>query len=791
MHRFLLRLLTIFCAAAANGMAQQGTVNIATVNSPAMMQLRTLSIAFEAENPGIKLNWVIVEENLLHQRVATDVAAGSGEFDVVFIGMYETSTYAKRGWLKPMGDLPTDYDIEDVFKSLRDGLSYQGKLYALPFQGESSFLMYRKDLFQEKGLEMPAQPTYEGIAKFADALTDPSRSIYGITLRGKPGWGENMFYVSTLINTFGGTWFDMQWRPTINTPEWKRAITFYRNLMQRAGPPGASSNGFNENLTLFSSGRAAMWIDSTEAGRFLEGNRESEVAGKIGYVPAPIDVTPNGSHWLWSWGFAIPKTAKNAEAAQKFAEWATSKEYIRLAAKSGDWSSIPEGTRKSTYETPQYREKPYTAAVLNALQSADPTNPCIKPVPYTGIQLVDIPEFPEVGNVVGQHIAGTLAGKSDVAQALMDSQAFVQRVVKRGERPTPSPTPPSTPPPVADKQCVSVLYATNRVRKTGASVQGKVEDFSSERTQHLSFGEAVVRVPDEHKVGKIEKEHEIWLEGMLVSVAENSKTDFILRAASPLSKDEFLKSIDDRNTPSALLFVHGFNTSFRDALFELAQIKWDTNYPGVAIAFSWPSKGPINPAVQPFEAMVAYNYDRESAQYSQDAFLEVLRLLHTSANVSKVYIIAHSMGNQLVLNAVNQASCGDEKLAIAQMVLAAPDVDWDLFKLSAYRLVAAATGITLYASSVDKALGFSVKWNGDNRAGFIQKSLGPLTYPGIKTIDVSALGDDMFDFNHDTYRTQRTVLDDIGQIMIDGNHLAGLRAHPLGSEKPDYWIFPP
>lgn len=430
--------------------------------------------------------------------------------------------------------------------------------------------------------------------------------------------------------------------------------------------------------------------------------------------------------------------------------------------------------------------------MLNALQSADPTNPCIKPVPYTGIQLVDIPEFPEVGTGVGQYIAGTLAGKSDVAQALMDSQAFVQRAVKRGERPTPSPTPPSTPPPVAtDKRCVPVLYATNRVRETDAAAQRKLEVFSFERTENLAFGEAVVRVPEAHTMGTLQTSHIIWAEGMPIRVTDDPSKDFILRASNPLSKDEFLKAIADTEASSALLFVHGFNTSFSDALFEVAQIKWDTGYKGVAIAFSWPSRGPVDPVVQPLEAMVAYNYDRESAQYSQGAFLEVLRLLHTITHVSKVYIVAHSMGNQLVMNAVNEASCGGEKLAIAQMVLAAPEVDWDLFKLSAYRLVAAATGITLYASSVDKALGFSVKWNGDKRAGFIQKSFGPLTFPGIKTIDVSALGDDMFGFNHDTFRTKRTVLDDIGQIMRDGNHLAELRAHPEGSEKPDYWIFPP
>src|ERR1700745_1268433 len=254
----------------ASALAQQKTVTIATVNNPAMIELKKLSPKFEAANPNIKLNWVVVEENILRQRVSTDVSTGTGQFDLVFIGLYETPIFAKRGWLREFSNIPADYDIEDVFKGIRDGLSYQGKLYALPFYGESSMLVYRKDLFDQKGLKMPEQPKYEDIKKIADALTDKAKGVYGITLRGKPGWGENMGFIDTLVNTFGGTWFDMKWNPTLDTPEWKKAITFYIDLMKADGPPGASANGFNENLTLMTSGKAAMWIDATVAGSSLE-----------------------------------------------------------------------------------------------------------------------------------------------------------------------------------------------------------------------------------------------------------------------------------------------------------------------------------------------------------------------------------------------------------------------------------------------------------------------------------------------------------------------------------------
>ena len=411
----------------------RGTVTIATVNNPDMIELKKLSTRFKEHYPAIELNWVIVEENILRQRVTTDVSQGSGQFDLVFIGLYETPIFAKRGWLKEMANIPADYDIEDVFNSIRDGLSYNGKLYALPFYGESSMLMYRKDLFDEKGLKMPEQPTYDDIQKFADALTDKTKGIYGITLRGEPGWGENMAYLGTLINTFGGAWFNMTWQPTIDTPEWTKAITFYIDLMNKDGPPGATANGFNQNLELMSSGKAAMWIDATSAGGWLENPQQSQVAGKIGYAPSPIEVTPNGSHWLWSWAFSIPTETKNAEAAERFAAWATSKEYIKLVADDLGWASVPPGTRKSTYDNPEYQKAaPFAPTTLQAMQTVDPTNPAIRPVPYTGIQFVDIPEFQSIGTLVGQNIAAALAGKMSVNQALKASQKDTERAMAQG-----------------------------------------------------------------------------------------------------------------------------------------------------------------------------------------------------------------------------------------------------------------------------------------------------------------------------------------------------------------------
>lgn len=414
------------------GSAHAATLTIATLNNPDMITLKKLSPAFEAQNPGIKLNWVVLEENMLRQRVTTDIATKSGKFDLMTIGTYEAPIWAKKGWLQPMDQLAPGYELADVVKTARDALSYKGQLYALPFYVESSMTYYRKDLFAKLGLNMPERPTYQQIAGFAKTLKEKG-GVYGICLRGKAGWGENMAYLSTLVHTNGGRWFDEQWRPTIDSPEWKQSLNFYVDLMRNYGPPGASTNGFNENLTLFASGKCGIWIDATVAAGLLFNPKESQVADKVGFAQAPTGVTPKGSSWLWSWALAVPQSSRQQAAAKQFAQWATSKDYIRLVAKDQGWTSVPPGTRLSTYQQPEYlKAAPFAKFVLAAIQQANPNDPALKKVPYTGIQYVGIPEFQSFGTVVGQAVSGALTGQSSVDAALKAGQAAADRAVRQG-----------------------------------------------------------------------------------------------------------------------------------------------------------------------------------------------------------------------------------------------------------------------------------------------------------------------------------------------------------------------
>ena len=301
-----------------------------------------------------------------------------------------------------------------------------GKLFASPFYGESSMVMYRKDLMEKAGLTMPDAPTWEFIGQAARAMTDKAAETYGVCLRGKAGWGENMAFLTATSNSFGARWFDENWKPQFDQPEWKATLDYYLSLMADAGPPGASSNGFNENLALFNSGKCGMWIDATVAASFVTG-KDSTVADKVGFALAPDNGLGKRGNWLWAWSLAIPAGTQKNDAAQKFVSWATSKHYTALVAEKEGWANVPPGTRTSLYANAEYAKVPFAKMTLDSINSADPTKPTVKPVPYVGVQFVAIPEFAGIATNVGQIFAAALAGEKTADEALAEAQTSVTR----------------------------------------------------------------------------------------------------------------------------------------------------------------------------------------------------------------------------------------------------------------------------------------------------------------------------------------------------------------------------
>jgi sorbitol/mannitol transport system substrate-binding protein len=416
---------------AASFAANATDLTIATVNNGHMIEMQKLTKYFEQANPDIHVKWVTLEEGVLRQRVTTDISTQGGQFDVMTIGMYETPIWGKKGWLQEIKP-DAAYDAEDLLPAIRSGLSANGKLYAAPFYGESSMLMYRSDLAQKAGVSFPERPTWDQVRDAAAKMTDPKAGVYGICLRGKPGWGDNMAFLSTMVNAYGGQWFDMSWKPQIDTKPWHDAVTAYVDMLKKYGPPGSSANSFNEILALYNEGKCAMWVDATIAASFITDPKQSKVADKVAFAQAPSQVTAKGANWLWAWALGIPASTKNADAAQKFVNWATSKTYIALVAKEEGWAHVPTGTRKSTYANPEFQKAAkFAAAEGKAIDTANPNDSTLPKSPYVGVQFAAIPEFQSIGVTVGQQMSAALAGKSTVDAALKAAQTAADREMRK------------------------------------------------------------------------------------------------------------------------------------------------------------------------------------------------------------------------------------------------------------------------------------------------------------------------------------------------------------------------
>ena len=421
---------TVSLTLAGAAMAET-TITVATVNNGDMIRMQGLMDDFYAKHPDIKVEWVTLEENILRQRVTTDIATKGGQFDVLTIGTYEVPIWGKQGWLVSLNDLPAEYDVDDLLPAIRGGLTVDGELYAAPFYGESSMVMYRTDLMEAAGLTMPNAPTWDDIKTAAAAMTDKSAEQYGICLRGKAGWGENMAFLTAMSNSYGARWFDENWQPQFDGEAWKATLTDYLALLNDYGPPGAANNGFNENLSLFQQGKCGMWIDATVAASFVTNPTDSTVADKVGFALAPDTGKGKRGNWLWAWSLGIPAGTQKVDAAKAFVAWATSKDYLEVVAAKEGWANVPPGTRASLYANPEYQKVPFAQMTLDSINSADPNAPTVDPVPYVGVQFVAIPEFQGLGTAVGQQFSAALAGTMTAEAALAAAQTLVTTEMTR------------------------------------------------------------------------------------------------------------------------------------------------------------------------------------------------------------------------------------------------------------------------------------------------------------------------------------------------------------------------
>ena len=412
------------------------TINVLMVGNPQMKDLQSLTDANFTASSGIKVNYTVLPENELRDKVTQDVASGAGQYDVVTLGMYDIANWGGTGKVKALDsyvNADAAWNKADVSPAMIKGLSgSDGKLYAAPFYGESSMLMYRKDLAAKAGVKMPLHPTWQQVAAAAAKMNDPKNGVAGICLRGLPGWGEQFAPLTTVVNTFGGTWFTKDWQAKVNDKPFVDAVQFYVDLLKKSGEKGATQAGFTECDNAMAQGKAAMWYDATSATGSIEKKGFSNYVGKFGYSYAPT-VKTKASGWLWAWAFAIEGASKQADNAWKFVSWATSKKYEELVGAKLGWTAVPDGKRASTYANANYKAATaaYYQVVLGSLKAADPLNPGVQPRPTSGIQFVAVPEFADLGTAVSQEVAKAITGGQSVKAALDKGQKLAEAVAAK------------------------------------------------------------------------------------------------------------------------------------------------------------------------------------------------------------------------------------------------------------------------------------------------------------------------------------------------------------------------
>ncbi|HEY0401955.1 MAG TPA: sugar ABC transporter substrate-binding protein [Blastococcus sp.] len=422
------------CAGWGGGPGGGGgdSINVLMVNNPQMIDLQKLTGEHFTKDTGITVNFTVLPENDVRDKISQEFSSQAGQYDVASLSNFEVPIYAKSGWVAPLDQYVSAdaaFGQSDILQPMTTSLSgSDAKLYGEPFYGESSFLMYRRDVLAAAGIDMPANPTWQQVADIAAKVDGAQPGMHGICLRGQPGWGQVMAPLTTVVNTFGGTYFTVDWQAQVNGEGFRKATDFYVGLVRDHGESGAPQAGFTECLNDLEQGNVAMWYDATSAAGSLEA-AESPVKGKIGYVAAPVVETAH-SGWLYTWAWAIQQASTKKDNAWKFISWASSKQYEELVGSELGWSRVPAGKRASTYSNPEYLQEAgaFAQPTLVAISTADPLNPGVQPRPAPGIQFVDIPEFPDLGTQISQEISSAIAGRTTVGDALDQGQKVADDV---------------------------------------------------------------------------------------------------------------------------------------------------------------------------------------------------------------------------------------------------------------------------------------------------------------------------------------------------------------------------
>ena len=418
-------------------------ITVGVRENPTMDLIREITDEFFTLPTGIEVQFVDIPPEMTFRDFETGIVRGPS-FDALMIDPFETPQVGANGWvhdLAPFAIEDEGYDLAGFIPSTIEANSTNDGLFAVPFYAESTMIMYNQQIIDDAGIDFPEAPTWQQVADIARQLDTDETT--GICLNGIAEWDQLGAALTTVVNTFGGTWWEANEDGTpgeaqIDQPDsgFRAATELYLNLATDAGPDNFTQTGFDQCNEQFQNGEVAIWYGTTAAPPSLE-SEGSVMAGNVGYARAPIDQTA-ASGALWTWGLTLPIGGGRPDAGWEFIRWATSPDTIQVMAEQapGGWTDpavVGAATRNSHFDIPAFAEatEPYIDIVFDELNAADPNNPGTTPRPgLPGVQYVGIPEFQQVATDCSTELSAAVNGSIAVDEALNTCQDIASEVTQ-------------------------------------------------------------------------------------------------------------------------------------------------------------------------------------------------------------------------------------------------------------------------------------------------------------------------------------------------------------------------
>jgi len=378
---------------------------------------------------GIKLITEVYPEDQFRAKVLVELTAGAGNLDV-FMTMVaqEGLKYMQAGWYQPVDEFlkdpsitSPDYDWKDFLSKTQEAMVTEGKLVGPPIQVENAAMMYRKDVLQKYNVKVPTTlDELEAATKALNgkAMTDDGQPGFGFVARGKRAAATSQF--AGMLYATGGTWLTPSREPAINSPEAVKAIDMWGRLLRLYGPPGSENNHWYEASSIFSQGKAAIYLDANSLWPVIEDAQKSKVLGKVGYAVYPRGSNNHPGGTVAAWGLGMAKSSKNQKAAWLFMQWATNKEQVfKTQTEKGVL-----GCRESVWNDPKGRAK-VPADLAESLKEGSKIGTPLWNPPVVAVA--------EVRDVIGNAIVTSIQG-GDVKAAADKAAADMKRIMAETEK---------------------------------------------------------------------------------------------------------------------------------------------------------------------------------------------------------------------------------------------------------------------------------------------------------------------------------------------------------------------